>query len=183
MEIRGVPFVFYDTAGIRKSDDLVESIGIKKSFEMIEKADLVLFLVDDESNDFEYDKELKEALKNKKVIKVQTKSDLVKNRLDDVDISIGNDSNIEELYDLIMTDLDLNDLSQPGLFSLQDLTNLESVKKALIKCKEDFSNEASYDLLTINLNEVYQRVKTLLGEDYDPNEIYDVVFKNFCVGK
>ncbi len=183
VEIRGVPFVFYDTAGIRKSDDLVESIGIKKSFEMIEKADLVLFLVDDESNDFEYDKELKEALKNKKVIKVQTKSDLVKNRLDDVDISIGNDSNIEELYDLIMTDLDLNDLSQPGLFSLQDLTNLESVKKALIKCKEDFSNEASYDLLTINLNEVYQRVKTLLGEDYDPNEIYDVVFKNFCVGK
>lgn len=124
-----------------------------------------------------------DIIEQKPVIKVQTKSDIKESCWDEAELQINSQSDLCDLYNILLKKLDLVDLTDQGLFSLEDLTKLELIKRSLIKCKDDFKNESSYDILTINLNQVYQEIKELVGEEYDPNEIYDVIFSNFCVGK
>lgn len=181
--ISGVPFVFLDTAGLRESEDVIEQIGIQKSFEAIKDSDIILLLSIDGKFDKEYLEKVYDIIEQKPVIKVQTKSDIKESCWDEAELQINSQSDLCDLYNILLKKLDLVDLTDQGLFSLEDLTKLELIKRSLIKCKDDFKNESSYDILTINLNQVYQEIKELVGEEYDPNEIYDVIFSNFCVGK
>ncbi len=182
-EISGVPFTFYDTAGIRDSSDVIEKIGIDKSFSMIEKADVVLLLSDSGRFDEEKSKSFFLKLKDKNVIKVQTKEDIKEDDWDEAEVHLSSSSDLKDLYEAIFKKLNLDELKEPGLFSMEDYVKLNKIEDILKQCKEDFAKENSYDLLTISLNEAHHKIKELLGEEYDPNEIYDVVFSSFCVGK
>ena len=73
---KGIVINLFDTAGIRESDDIIESIGINKSIKKMEEADLILMVYDSSNVDKE-DEEISSLLKNKKIIKVYNKSDLI----------------------------------------------------------------------------------------------------------
>ncbi|HBD06611.1 MAG TPA: hypothetical protein DCY93_04300, partial [Firmicutes bacterium] len=101
----------------------------------------------------------------------------------EAEVHLSSKSDLNKLYEVIFKKLNLDELKEPGLFSMEDYVKLNKIEDILKQCKEDFAKENSYDLLTISLNEAHHNIKELLGEEYDPNEIYDVVFSSFCVGK
>jgi tRNA modification GTPase len=76
INIKGIPLVLVDTAGIRKTDDIVENMGVEKSFEQIDKADLILFVVDGSQELTEEDMKINERLLGKKVLGIINKNDL-----------------------------------------------------------------------------------------------------------
>ena len=114
INIKGIPLVLVDTAGIRKTDDLVENIGVEKSFEQIEKADFILFVVDGSTELDNEDFKINEKLRGKKVLGIVNKNDLNQvaklSELDSVDSfinisakeSIGISDMEEQIYDLIV---------------------------------------------------------------------------------
>jgi len=173
--IKGLPIVLLDTAGIRETEDKIEKIGIEKSYQAIQEADLILHLIDMTNyTEEDYDQEN---------LRVGTKLDLVSDydeELFDICISSKNDQNIEELknmiYDKIIqlnTDLVKINLRQADL--------LRHAKQALDKSLEASKN-LSEDFWTIDLRQAIQSLGEITGETLT-EELLDNIFARFCIGK
>lgn len=178
---KGIVINLFDTAGIRESDDVIESIGINKSLKKIEEADLVL-MVYDSSNINEEDNEIASLLTNKKVIKVYNKSDLIdKNDSDLLYISVVN-GDINLLKEAIVSKFNLDDsnYSNPSINNARELGILENIKNQLIQIKNNI--DLPVDLLASMLKEVLNLILSITGEDYDFDMISEI-FSRFCVGK
>lgn len=182
-EIEGVLFKFLDTAGIRLTTGTVEKIGIQKSYEAVHRSDIVLELSETGKYLSDKDSALKEILIGKKVIRLLTKGD-VKNYSSTQDLVISaKDGKLDRLYSRMLAELDLDQIDHEGLFSVSDEMRLLDLLKTIDSARSDISSEHSFDLAAINLQAAHVILKEILGEEYDPSDIYDAVFKNFCVGK
>ncbi len=180
----GILYNFFDTARIHETEELIEKIGIDKSIKAIEKADIILLLSDSGNFENQFNSFLKEQLDEKKVIRVMTKGDLGHKDWKEADLVISkDDESFNNLFSKIEEKLQIKNYEEPGLFSTRDLDLIDKLLDLLLKIKDDFKEEHSYDLMTIAIQEAYHLIKLLSGKEYNPDDIYDQVFSSFCVGK
>ncbi len=186
--VGGVKLNLIDTAGVRKSDDIVEKIGIEKSLSLIDEAELVLLILDASCHLSEEDKYLLEKTKDKKRIIIMNKIDLNLNNsyMDDViKISAKNNEGIEDIKDAIKK------LFNVGTFMSKNLTFFTNVRqisllKSAIKSLEDveqgIKEEREIDMIEIDLKLVWEKLGDIIGANYT-EELIDNLFSRFCLGK
>ena len=182
----GIILHLLDTAGIRQSDDLVENIGVNKSKQSIDASDIVIVVLDANSQLDDYDKEILKLSENKKRIIVYNKSDISNknsNNISNLYISALN-KEIEPLKNEILKILNINanDFETPSLTNARQQGLLEQIKYYLNLAKEDASNLKPMDLVSINITNAYECSLNLVGETCDL-DIAGEIFKRFCVGK
>ena len=197
INVRGIPLVLVDTAGIRDTEDLVENIGVEKSKEIIEKSDLILFVLDAsrelEKDDHQIIKLIREN--NKKAIILLNKIDLLRKvKREDIDffdgeileISAKEETGIEEMeeriYNYILEE-DVEDSSEKLIITnIRHKSALEKTKEAVENIFETIDSEMPMDLISVDLKEALDSLSEITGE-ISSEDILDHVFSNFCVGK
>ena len=183
VNLHGVVLHLLDTAGIRQSDDKVESIGINKAKSVIEDAELVIVVLDSGTSLEDEDKEILELSKDKTRIVVYNKSDIAKQDDDKIYISALN-KDIKPLTDEIYKVLGLEEktFTQPSLNNVRQIGLLKQARESLMSAKEDALNDLTVDLISVGLMDAYTAILEILGEDGDI-DISKEIFSRFCVGK
>ena len=181
VNIDGVVLHLYDTAGIRDSEDKIESIGIEKSKKTIKEADIIVVLLDSSNELDEEDKQILEYTKKYNPIVVYNKAD--KNSSNKLAISALNNQ-IQPLIDVIKERIGLDEksFSTPALNNARQLGLLSKAKESLLKAKEDALNDLTIDLISTSLFDAYTSVLEILGEA-NQIDLAKEIFSRFCVGK
>ncbi len=187
LNIRNITLHLIDTAGIRKSDDYVESIGIERSEKAIKEADLVLLVLDSSNELEDEDYKLLDLTKDKKRIIIANKNDLTpKWKLDDVIyISALNKEGLEELADKIyeITNIaNFNVDDDKYLNNERQVSLMNKAYQALLSAKEGIENEIDIALIDVDIKEAFDSLGEITGEAY-PSELMDALFTKFCLGK
>ena len=175
----GVPVHLFDTAGLRESNDKIEQIGINKSLEAINDADLVIFVVDESG----LDNELFDLVKNKKHILVTNKSDLLtsKNK-NEIYISAKNNE-VEPLLNKIKEIMNIGEIVvKPTFNNTRQLGLLKNIVNSLTKAIDDAKIDQPIDLVSVSIMSAYNSALDLIGEN-NKNDLTDEIFSRFCVGK
>lgn len=178
-----------DTAGIRETEDKVESIGVSKSLKLMDEADLVLFMLNYGEEITSDDKKILEKLKGKNYIIVVNKTDLDK-KLDDsilddpVYVSVLDNKNIDEIKDRIKKLFNLEKLETDDLTYLTSARSQAILKQVLESVKDVKNGIKNYpiDMVEIDLKNIWNLLGEIIGESYD-EELLDQLFSRFCVGK
>lgn len=184
INLNGVVLHLLDTAGIRESNDMIESIGVNKTIEAIKKADLVIVLLDASNKLDKEDEEILSLVKNVPHIVVYNKADkIAKKEKDKLYISaLNNDLTPlkEEVYQVL--GIKEESFKTPSLNNVRQLGLLEKIKESLLKAKEDAVSDLPVDLISVSLMDAYNAVLEILGE-YRQQDISKEIFSRFCVGK
>lgn len=195
IQIGGIGLNVIDTAGIRDTKDIVEKIGVNKSREYIEKADLIIYVVDSSTELDENDQEIIEAIQNKKAIVLLNKSDLdaktdasvLQTQLSKpiLSISAKNNTGIHELETLI------EEMFFSGKLSFNDevyITNIRQ-KNALAEAQnslkmvlQSIADGMPEDFFTIDMMNAYEALGTIIGESVG-EDLVNEIFSKFCMGK
>jgi tRNA modification GTPase len=182
--IKGLPIVLLDTAGIRDSDDKVEQLGIERTRSSIKEADLVILLIDNNSND-EIETILKYlAINQKKYLLIANKKDLdaTTRRSVDLKISALNNDGIEELKDLIHKTI-LQELSSESLIKINKRqADLLRKARASLENSIQASEHEPEDFWTIDLKAAISSLGEITGDSLT-EELLDNIFSRFCIGK
>lgn len=180
-----------DTAGIRITEDVVEKIGVEKSKEQINKADIILCVLDGSEPINEQDKEILNEIKNKCHLTIINKIDLEqKINLGEVDdnvlfISTKNNNTIKELENKILETLNLNNLFNKDITYISNARQLEKINfaiKALDEALTTIENEATIDFVDIDIRKAWLYLGEIVGQKSTDN-LLDELFSKFCLGK
>ena len=185
----GILLNIIDTAGIRKTEDKVEKIGVEKSLSKIEEADLVILVINGSEELTETDKELLEETKDKTRIIVINKNDL-KNKvnLNNNNIVYTNTLTDEGILTLVEKIKELFNLEQiktkdyTYLSNTRQITLAKQALKNLLDAEKGIEENLPVDMVEIDLKNCFENLGEIIGKNYS-NEIIDNLFKNFCVGK
>ena len=196
--LRGVTYRFIDTAGIRETLDIVENIGIKKTFENIEKAQLVLHLIDAEkiidlSDWIAQTKELKHQYPNKKVLTVINKADTLTNdevkniqaeRPEWILISARERTGLDMLIDQLTNLVNTGALSnqQTVVSNSRHFEALTKAFEALNEVQKGMDQNISSDLMAIDIRQALFHLGEITGE-ITTDDLLGNIFANFCIGK
>ncbi len=183
INLNGVVINLFDTAGIRESNDEVESIGIEKSISKLKDSDIVLCVFDSQDFDDE-DKKIIELVKNKNCIFVYNKVDLIKGKDDDKLYVSAINKDVEKLKEAIINKLGLSqeNYDNPSIANTREIGILENIKEILEHVLIDVKAEIPLDLINSELKDAYLKTLSILGEDND-FDIAKEIFSRFCVGK
>ena len=183
VNLNGVVLHLLDTAGIRESDDKVESIGINKAKETINEAELVIVVLDASRELDDEDREILDLSKDKNRIIVYNKTDIKKIDGDVLSISALN-KDITALKNEIYHVLGLSEQSfkQPSLNNARQIGLLRQAKESLLDAKRDALNDLGVDLISVSLMDAYTSILSITGENHDI-DISKEIFSRFCVGK
>ena len=188
IRVNGVMLNIIDTAGIRNTDDIVEKIGVEKSISLIDKADLVIIVFNNNEKLSKEDYDLLEKTKNKKRIIVINKIDLKRNiNIEDlknekiIEISALKNKGIENLKKEISNIFNLEELNNKDFTYLSNARQISLVKKA-IKVADSLEKDVPIDMLEIDIKEICEILNEIIGENYD-EKLIDTLFSNFCLGK
>lgn len=183
INLNGVVINLFDTAGIRESNDEVESIGIEKSISKLKDSDIVLCVFDSQDFDDE-DKKIIELVKNKNCIFVYNKVDLIKGKDDDKLYVSAINKDVEKLKEAIINKLGLSqeNYDNPSIANTREIGILENIKEILEHVLIDVKAEIPLDLINSELKDAYLKTLSILGEDNDL-DIAKEIFSRFCVGK
>ena len=184
LNLRGVVLKILDTAGIRQTDNIIESIGIRKTITTVEQADVVIY-VQDATNPSEFeDESLNALLLTKAVIRVYNKKDLL-TQYDNQKLYISaKTKDILPLLDAMMKALGIQDANYytPSFNNARQLGSLKQIKEHLQKAIEDARANLTTDLISSSLQLAYQEVIQLLGLE-GKVDLGSEIFSRFCVGK
>ena len=188
----GIELSLIDTAGIRETDNLAEKIGVKKSLSLIDKANLIIVVLNSSEKLTENDKFILDKVKNKNPIIVLNKNDLPskldKSKLDFKHIVSTNTNEldgIETLKEEIKSMFKLSEITENDYTYLANERQLNLAKQALKSlgdAKDSLDNDEPVDIIEIDLKEVFDILGSITGESYS-DELLDELFANFCVGK
>lgn len=187
LNIGNVTLHLIDTAGIHDSTDVVEEIGIKRSEEAIEKADLVLLVLDSSNELDSNDLKLLDLTKNKKRIIIANKSDL-KLKIDLKDalyVSTFDKSTIDVLSKKIKEVTSIENLSKFNgnyLNNIRQVNLMEKSKKSLEQAYNACINGIDVDLIELDIKDAFDNLGEITGESY-PEELITALFTKFCLGK
>ena len=185
--VNGVLLNLIDTAGVRDTQDIVERIGVEKSINLIDKADLIILVLNNSEKLTKEDEKLLELTKNKKRIIVINKIDL-ESKLEikeDNIIKLSALDNVEELRDKISDIYSLNELNNKDFTYLSNSREISLVKKAIEVSKnlnKSLKEDVPIDILEIDIKEICEILGQIIGESYD-EKLVDTIFSNFCLGK
>ena len=192
IRVNGILLNIIDTAGVRETEDIVEKIGVEKSLSLVNDADLIILVFNNNEKLTDEDKKLLEYTKEKKRIIVINKIDL-ENNLDInnlkneriVKVSALKDSGIENLKNEINDMFNLEEINLGDFTYLSNSRQISLVKKAVEISKnleEALNNDVPIDLLEIDIKEICEILGEIIGESYD-DKLIDTLFSNFCLGK
>lgn len=191
VKIQGIDLFLIDTAGIHKTTDSLEQIGIDKTKKLIPKAELILLLLDQNNPLEENDKLLLELTKNKIRIIITSKKDLTK-RIDlsnikeeIIQISNKTEEGIEELKQTILKKFQLNKISEKDFNYTSNSRHIQQIQIALKALKNiitDIKKNVEIDMHTINLKEAFEALNNILGKNAQDSLINEL-FSKFCLGK
>ncbi len=195
IRLRGLTLQMIDTAGIRKTGDKIEQIGVERAKQMMEEADLILYVIDASSALDENDKEIMPLLKEKRVIVLLNKTDLqeritaeeVQRFLEKpvIRISAKEEKGLSELEDKIehmflTGGLSWND--EVYLTNLRQKAAMEEAKASLQKVEESILLGMSEDFYSIDLMDAYEALGRIIGESVG-EDLVNEIFEKFCMGK
>ena len=196
VNINGIPLKLIDTAGIRKAKDEVERIGIEKSREIANTADLVIAIFDSSKELSEEDLEILNIAKNKKSIILLNKIDL-SSVLDEnnekiketgskvIKISVLNNTGIEELYNEIMNLFNLNQINLDNELTITNVRHKNLISKAIKNINEvrkTINDKMPLDIVALFIKNILEDLGNITGEVVDEN-IINEIFAKFCLGK
>ncbi len=186
INVGGIVLNLIDTAGIRETDDLIEQIGVKKSKEALDKAELVILVVDTSEALTQEDEDLLELTKHKKRIVVGNKKDLgAKFKTDNmVLLSALKKQGIETLEKSIIKELELGDFGADFnyLSNVRHIQKLEESKDQLSKALAAIDYGYPVDMVELDIKQAWQTLGEITG-DYHPEDLIDELFSKFCLGK
>jgi len=194
IDIKGITFRFIDTAGIRQTTDEIEQIGIERTYAAIEKARIVLWLLDAEPSEKEI-QEIQERCHDKSLIIIQNKIDKSESSLFSLHsplsshllkISAKYGENIDALETAIYEAAKIPELTENDVIvtSARQYQSLISAHNNLTRVVEGLETNLSGDLISEDLNLVLDDLSDITGQGrIVPNEVLGNIFKNFCVGK
>ena len=185
MDIQGITFRFIDTAGIRQTTDEVEQIGIARTYAAIDKARIVLWLIDTAPAPEEL-QEMQECCKDKSLIVIQNKIDKNPNIPEGtIAISAKFGTNLSELEAAIykaanVPTLQANDVIVTNARHYDALTRAQTHLQRVL---DGMAQNLSGDLLSEDLRLTLDTLAEITGGQITPNEVLGNIFKNFCIGK
>ena len=194
VNLKGIPLILVDTAGIRKTDDIVENIGVEKSKKMIENADLILFVIDGSRELEEEDIKIHESINSEKVIGILNKIDMerkvdlskltkIKNW---IEISAMKNIGIDEMEDKIyhhIVDGNVEDSSQKiTITNVRHKSALEKTKQYVENIFDTIHAGLPMDLMAVDIKGALDSLSEVTGE-ISSEDLLDHIFSNFCVGK
>lgn len=196
VNIGGVPLKIVDTAGIRNTEDVVEKIGVERSKEFFNKADLVIFVLNSGEELSDEDREIMEFIKEKKAIVIINKTDLeqkiqlneVENVLHDkviIRTSVTNEHGIEDLEKAIVDMIYGGVVKSKENSYVSNVRHMDALEKAF-----DSMNEAikaahdmmPYDFIMVDVKNAYEYLGEISGETIE-DDLVTKIFSNFCLGK
>lgn len=196
IDLAGISINIIDTAGIRNTEDLVESIGVEKSKKMAKEADLVIGVFDVSKPLEDEDYEIIELLKVKKSIILLNKIDLeikldinyIKNLFSEknlIDTSITEDRGLKKLEDSIINmffDGEVYSSNDTVITNIRHKDLLEKARENIVYAINDIKNGYPLDAAEIDLKNAFNQLGEIIGETIE-EDILDKIFKDFCVGK
>lgn len=191
INIDGIPLNIIDTAGIRETNDYVESIGVQKSLEYIEKADLIIYILNSNEKITAEDISIFEKIRDKNYIIVINKIDLEKNleykfpTNNIIKMSLKSNIGIQELKDLIKKMYELEKIETGDFTYISNAKDVATLKECLNKIKDIKSgilNNMPIDIVEIDIKSLWNLLGTITGDSYQ-DELIDKLFSKFCLGK
>ncbi len=190
IDINGVTFRFIDTAGIRQTTDQVEKIGIERTYSAIDKARIVLWVIDQKPSTKEFD-DILERTENKKLIVVRNKIDTAENshfalvKIPLIEISAKQGTNLAQLEQTIYEAAGIPTLSDTDVIitNARHYDALVRARQSLSRVLDGLRLGLSGDLLSEDLREVLNILSEITGGQITTHEVLGNIFKNFCVGK
>ena len=190
IDLQGITFRFIDTAGIRQTTDQVEKIGIERTFSAIDKARIILWVIDEEPSIKEFN-DIKQRSEDKKLIVIQNKIDKVKItplttiNFPLITISAKQDTNISQLEQAIYQAAEIPALSDSDIIvtNARHYDALIRANEAIMRVIDGLQQQLSGDLLSEDLRQALDILSEITGGQITPNEVLGNIFKNFCVGK
>lgn len=195
VNLGGVTLNLVDTAGIRKTDDYVESIGVEKAKKYAQDSDLVIFVVDSSRPLDKNDDDIISLIQNKNVIVLLNKSDMEQvvkpedlknlNKFSMVSISAKNETGLDKLEHAIKDMFFNGEISfneEIYITNVRHKTLLQEALDSLHMVKDGINQGMSEDFLTIDLMTAYEKLGMIIGEEVE-DDLADRIFSKFCMGK
>lgn len=195
IDLGGFALKIVDTAGIRETEDVVESLGVNKSLEFIERADLVIALFDASRVLDQEDRQILELLKNRKSIIVLNKSDLEKKWEKEelglpedtpiLELSVLKGEGIGDLEDKILSLFYEGEVVQKSDVLVTNVRHRDLIGKAIESMERvlnDYTMGIPIDCLEVDVKSTWEILGEITGETIE-DDVLDKIFKEFCVGK
>ncbi|MBM6961244.1 tRNA uridine-5-carboxymethylaminomethyl(34) synthesis GTPase MnmE [Bacteroides caecigallinarum] len=203
MNIEGVTFRFIDTAGIRETSDAIETIGIERSFQKLDQASIVLWVIDSTEAKAQIDT-LKDKViprcEGKKLILVMNKCDVTPNHdivakeniclgeddcMETISISAKNRKGIAELQKLLVKAAALPEVTQNDVVvsNVRHYEALSHALEAIHRVQDGMAMGLSGDLVSQDLRECLFHLAEIVGGEITNDEVLGNIFRNFCIGK
>ena len=190
--LNGIMLNLIDTAGIRETEDIVEKIGVNKSKEISEKAQLIILVLNYNEKITQEEIDLINRLNNKNLIVYVNKNDLEKKleieKISCKQIVYGNTKDIKNINSLKEKIIEIFNLEQIESTNFNYLSNSRQISlvrnaiESLNNCLEQIENNIEIDLLAIDVKECFDLLGEIIGTTYK-EELVDEIFANFCLGK
>ena len=195
ISVNGVPIRIVDTAGIRNTDNEIEKIGIKKSKNIADSADLIIAIFDASRKLSKDDYDIIDIIKDRKAIILINKKDIYDKKIERdkleelnkpiIDISALNKDGINELYNEITKLFKLNEININNEVIITNIRHLDLIRRA----KENVENAINtinsnmpIDIISINIKDIIDCLNSITGESTSEDIINDI-FSKFCLGK
>ena len=196
INIKGIPLKIVDTAGIRKTNDEVEKIGVERSINNISDAELIIALFDDSRTFDDQDQKILDLIEGKKTIILINKIDLGKNLIKEneklkkfknniIEFSTINETGLDKLYNKIEELFKLNELDCENTEIITNNRHKQQILYALedvAKGRESLETHMPVDITAICLKDILERLAEITGENVS-EDIINEIFKKFCLGK
>ena len=196
INIKGIPLKIVDTAGIRKTNDEVEKIGVERSINNISNAELIIALFDDSRTFDDQDQKILDLIEGKKTIVLINKIDLGKNLIKEneklkkfknniIEFSTINETGLDKLYNKIEELFKLNELDCENTEIITNNRHKQQILYALedvAKGRESLETHMPVDITAICLKDILERLAEITGENVS-EDIINEIFKKFCLGK
>ena len=190
IDINGITFRFIDTAGIRQTQDEVEQIGITRTYAAIDKARIVLWLIDEEPSTEEIN-DISQRAENKKLIIIKNKADKADSNSYNllnrpfITISAKFGTGIDELEQAIYEAANIPALTENDIIvtNARHYDALVRAHDCIQRVIDGLEMQLSGDLLSEDLHQALDTLAEITGGQITPNEVLGNIFKNFCIGK
>lgn len=196
INIKGIPLKIVDTAGIRNTTNEIEQIGIKKSIDNINNAELIIAVFDDSRAFDKEDEKILDLIKNKKAIILINKVDLNKNLIKEkeeikksknkiIEFSTIEEKGLDELYKTIEEMFKWKEIQNDNSEIITNNRQKQQIilaKKSLENAKNSVFSNMPIDITAICLKEILENLTLITGENIS-EEIINKIFEKFCLGK
>ena len=196
VNIKGIPLKIVDTAGIRETEDIVEKIGVQKSKESIDSADLVIIVLDSSKPLTDEDLEILESAKSKKTIVLLNKIDLeqaidqtvieeIVGKDNIIKISALKNEGIEQIHDRIESMVFAGDVKSSSNLVITNSRHKDALFKAYNSINDaidGIEQRLPYDFIEVDFKNIWDYLGYINGDTVQ-EDLLDTIFSNFCIGK